>query len=260
MLNPEIYMLHRVLPVFDKNNYYFQRGTAISWQRFIDLLDQIEKRQLKTAVISDLSNNQENTVYLTFDDGYKDNAQAFDEILKRGMVATLYPVKNFIETDFSPIDNMAHYLMQYPQIDFDLKQSLISGRLKHLLRKLSVKRYCYLRSKWFGLNENNKRESIFLTTEQLKKYVKKGIELGIHGCSHRTFTTLSKEQLKQELVTAKDWLTSLGNKNHFSICFPHGQYNQEVIQFCLGYSKLLLGVDTKTINPVLRRIYIKEEQ
>ncbi|MCK5855213.1 MAG: polysaccharide deacetylase family protein [Sulfurovaceae bacterium] len=253
-------MLHRVLEKIEPDNYYFQRKTAISWQCFIKLLDKIEEDNQQTAVISQLEKHSKDNVYITFDDGYLDNAPALDEILRRGMVATLYPVKNFIETNFSIIDDMAHHLMQYPSTNSKLKKSLISGRFKNILKKISVHRYRYLRQHIFNISSDYPYKRLFLHTLQLKYYLKAGIELGIHGCSHQIFTTLSTQQLAQELKQASDWLYYLGAKKKLSICFPHGKFNSQVIAQCYDYSHLLLGVDTKiTDQAVFKRLHVQEK-
>ena len=257
---PQIYMLHRVLAKVDSENYYFQRKTAISWQCFIKLLDKIEENNQQTAVISQLHQHHKNNVYITFDDGYIDNALALDEMLKRGMVATLYPVKDFIETNFSPIDDMAHYLRLHPNVNSTLKKSLIDGRLKNILKKISTHRYRYLRQHLFSISSDYPYKRLFLHTAQLKYYLKAGIELGIHGCSHQIFTTLSATQLAQELKQASDWLYHLGAEKKLSICFPHGKFNPQVISQCHNYSHLLLGVDTKITNQaVFKRIHLQEK-
>ena len=258
---PRIYMLHRILKYYDENNYYFQRNTAISWNKFIELLDLIEINGWQTRHISSLAQGYtDNDVFITFDDGFKDNSTAFDEMIRRNMTATLYPVKDFALTGFSPIDDMAHHLMATPGVASDLLQSLLSGRLKRLLRGVSASRYRYFRKHWFGINFDAIREPFFMQEKQLAYYRSQGIELGIHGRSHRAFTHLTTFELSAELSDCLHWLRSLGNDSPTSICFPHGKHNDLVIKQSHLIANILLGVDCDDIHlSVLRRVHITEE-
>jgi peptidoglycan/xylan/chitin deacetylase (PgdA/CDA1 family) len=257
---PKIFMLHRVLPEYDPDNYYFKRDTAISWRRFIAILDQIEMEGMQTLPISAVNrDSNRSSVFLTFDDGYADNAAALDEILRRGMRATVFPVQQFIQEAFSPIDDMAFHLMAHNDVPLDLYSSLMSGKFKKLLRRLSANRYRYLRRRWFGLINDASPWDLFLTNQQLSDFVSRGIELGIHGSSHRVFTSLTDNELLKELSDSRDWIHSLGIRGNLSICFPHGTHDQRITNICSGFGEFLLGVDALPLcETVKRRIHIKE--
>lgn len=257
---PKILMLHRVLPEYVPDNYYFKRGTAISWHRFIKILDRIEIEEMQALPISEIQQGcNDRCVFITFDDGYADNSAALDEILRRDMRATVFPVKQFVQEGFSPIDDMAFHLMAHDDVSPELYHSLMSGRLKKLLRRLSINRYRYLRRKWFGLTDDASPKDLFLTDQQLVDFVSRGIELGIHGSSHRIFTSLPDDELLQELNDSRDWIKSLGISENRSICFPHGSHDQRVSNICSGFGNILLGVDAVPLcGSVQRRIHIKE--
>lgn len=259
---PKIYMLHRVLPIAEPNNYYFQRRTAISWNKFVSLLDMIEQSELVTHPISALGPGTcDSGVFITFDDCYRDITDALDEIIRRKMTATIFPVKNFSCTGFSPIDDMAKRLMQFQELPSELNNSLIEGRLKKLLRRLTPERYRRLRQQWFGIDHDiHQQPPLFMSEAQLTAYSEQGIELGIHGTSHRTFISLPSNQLHQELADAKEWLTNISHANEFPICFPHGAHDERVVTICRKYSKHLLGVDSSSKSPqVLKRLWITED-
>ena len=256
---PDILMLHRVLPEYAPDNYYFQRGTAITWNSFITLLDNINKNGLRALPLSALEKQPRNSIFLTFDDGYADNAQALNELLHRGMTATVFPVKDFVREGFSPIDDMACHLMESDIASLQLRKSLTNGRLKKLLRRISSDRYRHLRDRWFGLTRDARPSTLFLNEKQLSDFSSRGIELGIHGSSHRTFNTLSEEILVREIKDSQQWLRSLGASEPLAICFPHGAHDQRTIDICLRYSQTLLGVDAETLSPVvMRRVHVRE--
>lgn len=259
---PRIYMLHRVLKSYDPNNYYFQRNTAISWKRFLNLLDEIQKNDWITRPISYISSGYSSKdIFITFDDGYSDNRDAIDEILRRGMVATIYPAMDFVKNRFSPIDDMAHHLMAEPVISKEISESLLNGRLKKILRAISAPRYRYLRNKWFGIKLDAINPSLFMTEELLIHYSKSGVELGIHGISHRVFTQLPKSTLINEITDSVNWILNLTNISPKSICFPHGKHDIGVVALSLKHTNLLLGVEGGSFcTPVLPRIHIKEHE
>tara|TARA_R110001583_G_scaffold158496_1_gene310424 strand:+ start:2723 stop:3502 length:780 start_codon:yes stop_codon:yes gene_type:complete len=254
-------MLHRVLPVYDADNYYFKRRTAISWETFIYLLDTIQAHGWSTRPASELNQNiTEDCVFITFDDGYADTAKALDEILSRNMTATVFPVKDFTLSGFSPIDDMAQHLMNSTGVTSAVQDSLLDGRLKKLLRRLTPQRYRQLRKRWFGIEQDEFCEPLFMSESQLLQYSDRGIQLGIHGTSHRVFNALTTDGLKHELSQAHNWLSRFSASTTFPICFPHGAHNEQVVETCWGYSKILLGVDTESIcSNVLRRQWITEE-
>lgn len=258
--NPKIFMLHRVLNEYDEGDYYFQRETAISWKKFIELLDFIEMKGWKTKPISSLGEGcTDNDAYITFDDGYMDNARALDELIGRGMTATIYPVKDFVQNKFSPIDDMAHYLMSTENVTNTLRHSLLVGRIKKILRWTSSSTYRRLRGSLFGIETDFEHTQMFMSEQALKCYCEKGIELGIHGVSHRAFTLLSPHTLKYELIESLAWIRALGAEHQVSICFPHGKHNKQVIQECSNISSIFLGVDTNQTHPlVYRRIHVTE--
>jgi|TARA_B100001063_G_scaffold158194_1_gene147558 peptidoglycan/xylan/chitin deacetylase (PgdA/CDA1 family) len=258
---PRIYMLHRVLKNYDEKNYYYQRQTGISWKKFIELLDTIEKKGWKTKPISALAKGYtHNDVFITFDDGYRDNIGAFDELINRGMIATVYPVKDFVLDGFSPIDDMALHLMSTPNVPKDLSLSLLGGRLKRILRGITASRYRYLRQRLFGIDVDADSTHLFMQEHHLKLYNSQGIELGIHGCSHRAFTQLSPSELNKELTENYNWIRGLGCRESMSICFPHGKHNKKVIEQSQLFGLIHLGVDCETFYPsVLRRIHITED-
>ena len=254
-----IFMLHRVLPEYDPNSYYFQRETAISWKRFTQLLDKTEADGSDTLPASALHKASPQSVCITFDDGYADNLPALKEIVRRGMTATLFPVRDFTRQQFSPIDDMAAHLKMRDDLPHHLRSSIISGRIKKIARRLSFERYRCLRNRLFSLTKDALSDDLFLTENQLCEISAAGIELGIHGCSHRTFTSLSAQSLEGEILDSQRWLRSLGASGDIPICFPHGAHNTETVSICRQYSNALLGVDCQPVcHDVHRRVHIKE--
>lgn len=253
-------MLHRVLPKHCADGYYYRRGTAIDIDCFRRMLDALERNHWQTVTPLE-KNNGARQVCLTFDDGYADNALALDELLTRDMRATVFAVKNYCTDNFSPIDDMAAWLDDRPDVSPKLAASLVHGRIKRQLRGMSAQRYRHLRRRHFALGDHPNAAQ-FLTEQQLRDYCARGIAIGIHGCTHRVWSCLSTLQLRTEIEHAARWLRALGVRDIAGLCFPHGQYcswrnlSSEITQLAeVG----LFGVDEKYTDPaVTHRIWIRQ--
>lgn len=256
-------MLHRVLPR-RADDYYFRRGTAVSFDHFRRLLDVLEKHrwQSVTPLCRPGRATGRRRVCITFDDGYADNAAAFDELLARGLRATLFVVKDFIVDNFSPIDDMAAWLDDVPGIPAALAASLETGRLKKMLRNMSAQRYRHLRARHFALGDHNNAAQ-FLTERQLRDYHKRGIAIGIHGCTHRVWQRMPMAKLRAEINQTAQWLRGLGVNQIAGLCFPHGQYRNcknmggEIAQLAAAG---LFGVERQYADPMVTpRIWVRQD-
>lgn len=253
-------MLHRIMPDHDPDDYYFRRGTAISRCKFLKLLDYIEEKDLitlsaVTPMSVPVSIPEYKSICLTFDDGYRDNAWAFDQLLSRNMSAVLFPVRDYVQSSFSVIDDFAVHVNS-GRISTEL---LERPELRSLLRRLAPERYRRLRSKWLGIEDDTCPDNLFLKEADITHYASHGIGVGIHGTSHRIWSVLGRQALRTELTGSADWIHGLTGKKPESVCFPHGKEPkpwllQEIIS---GYD--CIGVDREYNNQsVIRRIWMQE--
>ncbi len=97
---------------------------------------------------------------------------------------------------------------------------------------------------------------IHLNQEELKQLSAAGYEIASHGRSHRSFTSISVSELRQELVQSKQELESLTGKRVQTVCYPFGCFNEQVMEMTeqAGYrfgmaSLYFLG--SKSIKPEL---------
>ena len=253
-------MLHRVLPVERTDGYYFRRGTAIDTACFHRLLDALEQHRVRT--VTPLHTGGEGRrVCITFDDGYADIAPALDALLARGMRATIFVVKEYCISNFSPIDDMAAWLDASESVPAALAESLTCGAMKKRMRGMPVFRYRRHRRRLFGFGDHPASAG-FLTERQLREFHARGIAVGIHGCTHRAWSNLSAPQLCAEIEESADWLRKLGVRDIAGLCYPHGCYRAlhnldgEVARLA---ETGVFGVDRPYADPaVTRRVWVRQ--
>lgn len=244
-----VLMLHRVLDRYDSDNYYFQRGTAISWQCFSCWVAWAVVRREQGLSVP----------VFTFDDGYADNYRAITELLKFDLPVVLSPVRDFVVTGFSPIDDMAARLNQHEStLSARLHAALLDGKLKACLATLDAQQYRSYRQRWFAIADDVPKNQ-FLSEIQLRELVNLGLQLGVHGITHRVWTALSTAELHAEIQSSLAWLASLGCDQPVGLCMPHGKIDQSVYDILQGYKLPLLGVDREYPFTVIRRLWVKED-
>ncbi len=70
----------------------------------------------------------------------------------------------------------------------------------------------------------------YLTFEQLREMRERGIEIESHTANHRPLDKLSDDDLKIELQDAKTYLEWSGVGTIYSLSYPNGVYNDEIIR------------------------------
>ncbi len=91
--------------------------------------------------------------------------------------------------------------------------------------------------------------SYHLSLDEIKTIAERGHEIGSHTISHRYLPLLNSVELEMELITSKQNLELLLNREVISICYPFGRYNKKVLsaskaagyQFGIGAKKLSRG-------------------
>ncbi|MEI8084983.1 MAG: polysaccharide deacetylase family protein [Paludibacter sp.] len=127
-----------------------------------------------------------------------------------------------------------------------------------ILKKYGIKAVIYVVAKSIGarnvvwpLNENIDPLNI-LTKDQILEMTNYGVEIGSHLCNHVHLPQLTQSEIKVELLLSKQILeTELGNEI-YSVAYPFGSYNNEVLEIAeqVGYK---FGVTTKKGNNMTAR-------
>ncbi len=75
----------------------------------------------------------------------------------------------------------------------------------------------------------------FMSTAQLQELAAMpGMCIGSHGVSHRFFDDLSESDSKRELLSSREYINSLTDRECRSISFPGGRYNDQTLQQLAG--------------------------
>lgn len=114
----------------------------------------------------------------------------------------------------------------------------------------------------------NLQERSFLSWEEVKEMAQSGlISFGSHTASHKILTTLSDEELWDELTRSKEKLIAekVVDSSFIPFCYPNGNYNERIVQLVkeAGYN---LAVTTENgwnrfgLDPfTLKRIGIHQD-
>lgn len=89
-------------------------------------------------------------------------------------------------------------------------------------------------STWMDHHRNDR----MLESDQLREMHRQGMEIGSHTTNHLDLTTLTEEELEQEIGLSKNQLEEIVNAPVVSFAYPYGRYNRAAID-CVarnGYS------------------------
>jgi len=119
-----------------------------------------------------------------------------------------------------------------------------------ILKKYGIKAVIYVVAKSIGarnvvwpLNENLDPLNI-LNKEQILEMTNYGIEIGSHLCNHVHLPNLSVTEIKNELFESKKILQNELGKEIYSVAYPFGSYNREVLKIA-AQASYQYGVTTK---------------
>ena len=111
---------------------------------------------------------------------------------------------------------------------------------------------------WRIYRNNEYYDDLVLTHEQLKEISEITasheplFKIGSHTVSHSNLTSISGEQLKDELATSKKQLEDILNKEIDSLAVPYGEYNKEVCEIArqVGYKKIFSANPDSSFNTI----------
>lgn len=99
-----------------------------------------------------------------------------------------------------------------------------------------------------------------LTKEQILELQELGFRFEGHTWSHTNVTQFSETELKRELLTSREELSSLLRKEVTELCFPQGYFNDHVINeaFLAGYTALYVSYPGSYAEPITPRCLVQD--
>jgi peptidoglycan/xylan/chitin deacetylase (PgdA/CDA1 family) len=268
-LFPEIKGLE--LEGFKRQLEFFQKNfNYISIQDVLDCV--YENKQLP-----------QNTVLLTFDDGFKDHYQHVFPLLKKMEInAAFFPpalpiLKNYVldvhkihfilasvPNSQLLVDEIFHLIKKF-SIEFELKKPetyfselAISNRfdskeivfIKRILQRnlpsiLRSKITDLLFQKFIKETENDFSSKLYMNIDEMHEMVEKGMYFGSHSYSHQWLSYLSSDDLELELINSINFCNKVNpGMNDLVMCYPYGDYNENTISTLIKYG-FKAGLTTK---------------
>lgn len=223
-------------------------------------------------VIDAASNNTslpENSMLLTFDDGYIDNyTYAMPLLEEYGFQGSFFiPGKTFTTHQLLDV-NKIHYILASADIDKlvrDLKKKMDyyrgsefdypkteelwdkyalanrfdSGDIIFCKRMLQTVLPEALRNRissdlfkeYVGITEEQLAYELYMTPEQIMTMKRHGMFIGVHGYDHYWLGKLSQEEMEKDISKALEVMGDFIDRDAWVMNYPYGNYNTGVIAY-----------------------------
>tara|TARA_X000000950_G_scaffold171985_1_gene209503 strand:+ start:2802 stop:3725 length:924 start_codon:yes stop_codon:yes gene_type:complete len=280
----EIISYHYVRPI-KNSNYPNVKGLEI--EGFLRQMDFFKKNKtvITTQQVKDFflkgTKIPKNSIWLTFDDGYKDHINFVAPILENfNFDAIFFPVINTYAKNILLDVNAIHYIIAKSECENQLidrlkyemanrglnseyfenlwvntnkkkmfdseKISFFKIVLQHNLsfnvRKGIINK---LFKDFVGKSQKQFSKELYMNKQDLKYLVKKGFSVGSHTTSHQWLTKLSYQEQKYEIINSINELKKINSsEKNWILCFPHGLYNQDTLKILDEYN-FSLGLKNK---------------
>ena len=244
-----ILMYHRVCPNPDAR--YTDSVSPKMFERHLKYLSREYKIISLVDLVDDLQSNesdQDRTVAITFDDGYRDNYLHAYPILRRFRApATFFLATGYIgegspfwwelvsyvieRTAAKSLDlaTLGSYGLQSKEDRVSASQAVIN-RLKGVLdheRNAEIKKLCALCGTEVSARLG---EELVLSWKDVEEMDRGGMTFGAHSVSHGILTRMRLEQARNEIVESKKQLEDRLGKTATCFAYPNGEHSAELVQ------------------------------
>lgn len=86
--------------------------------------------------------------------------------------------------------------------------------------------------KYIDITEEEIAQETYMSREQITLLRKEGMHIGVHGYEHYWLGNLEQSEMEQDVNKAVSLLSEYIDKDAWSICYPKGSYSDDVIQYC----------------------------
>ena len=224
----------------------------------------------------------QNSIILTFDDGYIDHFENVLEILLDNKVyGSFYPcitssfkhkilIPNKIHFILSKISEKKIYndlnlfiekyqkLYKLKKLNFYkknyFKPSVYDSEYKFYIKfminiilpnKFSVKVSDYLFKKYITTDVRSFAKKLYLSKNHIIQLKKLDMHIGLHGYDHQSFNKLTISEINSQITLNKQYLSKINclDNDNLSIAYPYGSYDIKINK-CLIRHNIKLGLTT----------------
>jgi peptidoglycan/xylan/chitin deacetylase (PgdA/CDA1 family) len=274
---------HRVVALHRKD-YPFSEGTiSATPEEFDKQMGFVRKRfnVINFGALSDaLSSGKplpNNSLIITFDDGYADNYEiAWKTLKKYGLSATFFLVTSFMgSSDLLWFDKLSWLIKSLPGNSVKLgkyvfqtenkSREMVRESVMTIFRSVPEKERVWLYSeleKQCNIRISSEHIELAkpLTWSQIREMSKGGMEFGSHTVSHPFLSNLTKNEMVYELTESKRIIEEKLGEKIKSIAYPSGSYDQRVIncakncgyQFGVSYEHNVKRIDAINLFSIPR--------
>ena len=210
----------------------------------------------------------ENSLLLTFDDGYIDHYTNVFPLLKQYGMAGFFSMPGKILEEQRLLDvNKIHFILaakdvnallpmvferldhyrglEYPIPDnhvlyeklavgsrFDTPEVIFVKRLLQVELEESLRNRIVddLFAACIGLDEDMFAKELYMSMDQVRFMKREGMEWGIHGYEHYWMNRLSDQALREDIGNALDVFSGVVDRQGWLCCYPYGSHSPEVIR------------------------------
>jgi peptidoglycan/xylan/chitin deacetylase (PgdA/CDA1 family) len=280
----EIVTYHYVRPISESA---YPKIKGLELDGFVRQLEFFRKKKkiVSTAdVIEAVANKRDlsnDSVWLTFDDGYKDHYEYVAPVLERmGIDAAFFPVSDAYESKCLFDINKIHYILAsidseegliknlraemqsygYTKKDFEKlwnstdKSSRYDSEEVHFFKNMLQKDLpLNVRTKILNKilesvvsrTESDLSDELYMSKDELVSLYNRGFTIGSHAASHTRLNCLTYDDQKNELDKSLAALKGIiDNTAQWIMCYPHGAYNEDTLNL-LSQMDCALALTTK---------------
>lgn len=267
---PLILMYHGISRNSASNGARSIGGKHIAVDLFVDQL-RILRRSRRVVPMADMvrelcaGEDMRNTVALTFDDGYENNALVAAPVLADfNMTAAFFLITGFIGTDrFMWTDQLekafsetAHATLRLPDDGgevsirtFDDKQRTLLAMKASLKRKEHHQVVDLVEKIASALGHTPcpaEGDYRFMSWDHARDLVRAGFEVGAHTINHPILTNLPFDEAAAEILGSRDMIVRQTGQCSTTFCFPNGKLadmNPRLLEFCRQHFAAALSTE-----------------
>jgi len=238
-----ILIFHRVLETKD-----FMRSGEVSAKEFDEKMALIA-RYFKPLSISDAAIKlkegtlPQRAVCVTFDDGYRDNADIAYPILKKHNIpATFYVATGFLDGGRMWNDTVIESIRVSSQNFINLSElglgdySFINNSQREVVAQKIIQQIKHLpqserteKVDAIASMVGHLPNDLMMDSAQIQKLSQEGIDIGGHTVTHPILATLSMDEVEEEIGSGKNVLENLIQKPLTSFAYPNGKPGQDYL-------------------------------